>query len=90
MKTVADLVHELERAELTMSLVIDKVRVDYPDWLICKHFHCASVSAWKSDQYHTGAAMFKLNGHIEKLGAYSYEEISSIILAIRSSEVKNV
>jgi len=87
MKTLSEIIKELEAAEAKIDAYIEQVRVKYPEWLICYHPHTFSFSAWRVVDEPECAGSFGVDGEIQSTGQYHRDDLQEIIDELKAQEV---
>ena len=87
MKTLSELIKEIEAAEAKIEAYIEQVRVKYPEWLICYHPHTFSFSAWLVVDEPECCASFGSDWEIQSTGHYHRDYLQEIIDELKAQEV---
>ena len=87
MKTLSELIKELDAAEDRVNKAIERVRVKYPEWLICYHPHTFSFSAWRVVDEPACSGSFSADWEIQSTGQYHRDDLQEIIDELKAQEV---
>ena len=87
MKTLSEIIKELEAAEAKIDAYIEQVRVKYPEWLICYHPHEFSFSAWRVVDEPECSGSFGADWEIQSTGHYHRDDLQEIINELKAQEV---
>ena len=89
MKTLSELIKELDAAEDMVNKSIERVRVKYPEWLICYHYHYQMryFSAWRVVDGPECSGSFGVDWEIQSTGQYHRDDLQEIINELKAQEV---
>ena len=87
MKTLSELIKELGAAEDRVNKAFERVRVKYPEWLICYHPHTFSFSAWRVVDEPECSGSFSADWEIQSTGQYHRDDLQEIINELKAQEV---
>jgi len=87
MKTLSEIIKELEIAEEHLEEAISVTRGKYPEWLICYHPHTFSFSAWRVVDEPECCGSFGADWEIQSAGQYHRDDLQEIIDELKAQEV---